>query len=334
MGIGKLGLATGPRKTDEVTVTASWICPQGVYSVDAEIVNGGDGGGGGWPGLPGLVLNTGTTGTSAYANSGTPANAMRGGGGGQHGTRIAVQRIPVTPGNSYPIVIGAAGVGAAGATAQAAVNIGDATYNAGTLPSPGVATAGGTSSAFGYSPTPNGQYAPIRAAAGSTGSTSFSSSGGGYNGGYPIAVGASQRGTAWGGTTATFAPDPAIPDSGASGGAGGYSVAPQSSKGSSGGQGGTGAGAGGRGSGGVNGTGGSSGSLNASAAQGGDGTNGTNGANGDHYGAGGHGGGGGGMGGSTWGTSGGATFGGKGGNGGNGGNGMQGVVRITYWPSS
>jgi hypothetical protein len=328
-GALRLGLKPG-RRTVEITSTQSWQCPPGVFSVDAEIVNGGDGAEGGNPGLPGLVLASGTTGTLAYVNFGTPASAMRGGAGGKHGARIVVQRIPVVPGNSYSIVIGAAGVGGAGAVAQAAVNIGDSTYNAGTLPLPGAATAGGTSSAFGYSPTPNGQYAPTRAAGGSTGTTTFNSSGGVYNGGYPIGTGASERGTAWGGTTATFAPDPAIPDSGASGGCGGISPAPQSSKGTSGGGAGLGGQAAGRGTGGIPGTSGASGSLNASAAQGGNGANGTAGADGDHYGAGGHGGGGGGMGGSTWGTSGGATLGGKGGNGGNGGSGRQGVVRITY----
>lgn len=79
--------------TKEFTSSGSWVCPGGVYSAEFLVVGGGGAGGG--------------VGSSVATNR----TAAGGGGGG------AVKRLtlPVTPGSTYTITIGAGGTGAAAA---------------------------------------------------------------------------------------------------------------------------------------------------------------------------------------------------------------------------
>ena len=72
--------------------SGSWTCPSGVTSVQALIVAGGGGGSGG------------------------------GGGGGGAGGVVYDNSIPVTPGTTYPIVVGQGGVGGVGPTGGQGTN--------------------------------------------------------------------------------------------------------------------------------------------------------------------------------------------------------------------
>lgn len=69
--------------------TYQWTCPPGVYSIKVECFGGGGGGGGG----------------SNFASTG--------GGGGGGGAYASILTVPVTPGNTYTVVVGAGGAGAA-----------------------------------------------------------------------------------------------------------------------------------------------------------------------------------------------------------------------------
>lgn len=79
----------------DFTTSGTWVCPANVYAVEALVVGAGGGGG------------SGRTWTVSYA--------VVGGGGG--GGSVKRQTIPVTPGATYAITVGAAG---AGATTEAA----------------------------------------------------------------------------------------------------------------------------------------------------------------------------------------------------------------------
>ncbi len=104
--------------------TYSWIAPAGVYQISAVCIGGGAGGGGGYAG---------------------------GGGAGGLGWKNA---IPVTPGQSYTVVVGAGGAGGAkGATiweAEAGAHGGDS-YFISTATVCGRAGQGGTSATTGGS---------------------------------------------------------------------------------------------------------------------------------------------------------------------------------------
>lgn len=91
----------GVLKTQEFTSTGTWVCPSNVYAVDVLVVSGGGGGGGSY----------------AVDNVTTARTAVGGGGGGG---AVVKKTLPVTPGTSYTITIGAGGAGGVGAANAAA----------------------------------------------------------------------------------------------------------------------------------------------------------------------------------------------------------------------
>lgn len=114
----------------------NWVCPDGVYSIDAYLVGGGGGG----------------------ANSSIETTNYACGGGG--GYCKLIRRIPVIPGTSYPLIVGAGGE---------------------------AATDGGTTTAFGYS-----------APGGKAGTLSKGGDGGSGGGGGVSRVESPTKGGEWG----------------------------------------------------------------------------------------------------------------------------------------
>lgn len=90
MAISRIPAIT--ERTVEFTSSGTWVCPSGVYSADFLVVGAGGAGGG--------------TATSTATN-----RSACGGGGG--GGAVKYRTLPVTPGNSYTITVGAGGTGAA-----------------------------------------------------------------------------------------------------------------------------------------------------------------------------------------------------------------------------
>lgn len=101
----------GRTELERVTVSKNWVCPNGINVINVFMCGGGSGGG---------------AGSSKTSNSDFSA-----GGGGAGGFACVLMELPVTPGKSYPIVIGAGGAG------------GDSSSPDG--------KSGGTTSAFGFS---------------------------------------------------------------------------------------------------------------------------------------------------------------------------------------
>lgn len=130
--VGQLIKSITRAREVKITTSQSWVCPDGVYSVDAIIIGGGEGGTGGSGG----------------------SKTRKGGRGGYGGVVTYVKDIPVVPGTSYPIVIGAGGAGGAGSGSS-----GNGTAG----------SAGGSSSAFGHS-SPGGSP------------TTYENTSGGYGG--------------------------------------------------------------------------------------------------------------------------------------------------------
>jgi subtilase family serine protease len=151
------------------TANATWTCPAGVTSVSVLAVGGG-------------------------------AGSYRDGGGGGGGALAWVNDIPVTPGDTYTVV-----VGAAGASATSNNDTGD---NLNTLP-----TAGGDSY-FINSTT-------VRAGGGAIGNKNSNGGGGGAGGSYTVASIYGTRGGGLGGTGGNYFDAMG----GGGGGAGGYTGA-------------------------------------------------------------------------------------------------------------
>lgn len=118
-------------QTVSFTQDGTWTCPSDVNSVSIKMIGGGAGGIGGY-----YWFVTVTGGFYGWGN----------GAGGSAGTYITQSNIPVTPGQSYSIVVGAPGIGVVGSNMQ---NTSIRKYDYG---NPGTA-----SSAFGY--TANGGVA-------------------------------------------------------------------------------------------------------------------------------------------------------------------------------
>jgi len=89
-----LATRRGSPRVDEFLATATWTCPAGVTKALIRGMGGGAGGGGGG-------------GSTAAVISGC-------GGGGGGGARVNEHWIPVTPGTTYGVIIGAGGAGGAG----------------------------------------------------------------------------------------------------------------------------------------------------------------------------------------------------------------------------
>ena len=115
----------------EFLESGTWVCPEGVYRVAALIQNGGSG-------SPGASV------CSVFESPYTYGTRIS--SSGRAGNVSLVHNIPVTPGESYPIIIGAGGAAGAKPTTY--------NYTTGYVIKP--AGAGGMSSAFGY----NGISAP------------------------------------------------------------------------------------------------------------------------------------------------------------------------------
>lgn len=130
--------------------TYSWVAPAGVTSVAAVAIGGGGSGAATW------------TGSSSNGD---------GGGGGGLGYRNAIS---VTPGSSYTVVVGAAGIGASGSNGTA----GSQSYFVSTC----IARGGGGGAGFSGSPGTGGTY--TGAGGGNGGNGGSGSGGGGGAGGY------------------------------------------------------------------------------------------------------------------------------------------------------
>lgn len=118
-------------QTVSFTQDGTWTCPSDVNSVSIKMIGGGAGGIGGY-----------------YWVKNASYNGAGNGAGGAAGTYVTQSNIPVTPGQSYSIVVGQPGVGVGG------------TYMSYQLPPPGTyiyGNPGTESSAFGY--TANGGVA-------------------------------------------------------------------------------------------------------------------------------------------------------------------------------
>jgi hypothetical protein len=158
--------------------TIHWLCPPGVTSIQVECWGGGGAGGGG--------LKTGTT---------TTANA--GGGGGAGGAYARKTNVPVTPGNSYPLTVGALAV-AAGTVIDGVREPGGATTtfiadSAVTVTAVGgqggVSVVGATVAGAGGTGTTSGCLGDVVFAGGNGAQGAGSSSGGGGGGAGDSSIG-------------------------------------------------------------------------------------------------------------------------------------------------
>lgn len=150
-------------QTVSFTQTATWTCPSDVNTVNLKMIGGGAGGMGGY-------------GWRAFVS--TDSNYGFGvGTGGNNGTYIQVNNIPVVPGQSYLITIGTPGVGTSGyywlLTSSGS-------------PFSVYGSPGQNSSAFGY--TANGGVASYMTASGYSVLLSRSPIGGNGYGNYQIAT--------------------------------------------------------------------------------------------------------------------------------------------------
>ncbi len=137
--------------------TYSWVCPEGVYSVSAVAVGGGGSGG------------------AAYWAGG-------GGGGGGLGYK---NNIPVVPGNSYTVVVGAGGLGVSANAGGQGTSGTDSYFISNTTVKGGGGAAGTGTSSDGntqYSGGAGGSYVGDGGGTGGTGGTSNSDSAGGGGG--------------------------------------------------------------------------------------------------------------------------------------------------------
>jgi hypothetical protein len=159
MGIATFPAASGgvTQKIQEFTSTTSWTAPSNVTTVEVFLVGGGGGGG--------YVNNEG----SGVRHSGS------GGAGGEVIRRI----LPVTPGTSYTVTIGAGGAG--GSTSTASGGTGGNTSFGSLLTAFG--SYGGQSSNV-----PVGQYSFTQRGGGSNNQSSSQTSGSGGGAGGPATI--------------------------------------------------------------------------------------------------------------------------------------------------
>lgn len=158
LGLGVASLSSVDAGTQTFTSSQSWTAPAGVTSVIVEAWGGGGAGGG------------------------ATANPAKGGGGagGQYARRV----VAVTPGNSYPVVVGAGGVGGNGNGPSG----GDSSFAGSVVVAKG--GAGGTGAANGIAGTGTTAggvgdvvYAGGNGSNGSTGGTGGAGGGGAGSGG-------------------------------------------------------------------------------------------------------------------------------------------------------
>jgi hypothetical protein len=222
---GFLGFSVNnPRGQREFITSGTFIAPAGVYSVSAVAVGGGGGGGT------------------------TSADASTGGGGGGLGWK---NNIPVVPGTSYTVTVGAAGVVAGAAGGQSLfINSATVAGNGGATGTAVTAATGGAGGTFVGDGGGNGGDGG--GATTSDGTGTAEAGGGGGAGGY------SGNGGKGAGNTASFVGSAGTggagggggsPDTGQAGGGGGVGLLGQGANGA----GGTGAVQGGGGSGGAGG---------------------------------------------------------------------------------
>jgi len=121
-------------QTVSFTQDGLWTCPSDVTSVSLKMIGGGAGAIGGYYWM--------VTPTGGFYGSGN-------GAGGASGTYVTQNNIPVVPGQSYPITVGAPGMGVAGTWMFNTTSESDIQYVYG--------NPGTSSSAFGY--TANGGVA-------------------------------------------------------------------------------------------------------------------------------------------------------------------------------
>lgn len=176
-GLGQVlntGMSTGVTTYASFLTSGSWTAPTGVTNVKLALLAGGGGGG----------------------NGGNSAGS--GGGGGAGGLIYDTVGISVTPGTSYPVVIGAGGasntngsnstfagltaIGGGGGRYYSNGNAGGSgggagSYGSGTVFTGGAGTTGQGNKGGDY--TPGGQYMTVGGGGyGSAGSNSYSGSGG------------------------------------------------------------------------------------------------------------------------------------------------------------
>jgi hypothetical protein len=94
-----LQTGSGRIRVAQFTASGTWTAPAGVYSVNVLGVGGGGAGG------------------NAQYTGATQTGSLRGAGGGGGGGGVFDGLVPVTPGTSYTVTIGSAGISAAAVTA-------------------------------------------------------------------------------------------------------------------------------------------------------------------------------------------------------------------------
>lgn len=161
-----------PGSTLSFDTTSSWVCPDGVYSIKVEVWGGGGGGGGNIKGGLGSV---------------TSGDGHGGGGGGAYASNY---QVPVTPGVTYTITVGAAGAAPAfdsGTTENPGGDGGDSTFvgDAGTTVSAdgGKGGSGQTAGAGGLASASTGLSTANGGSGGSGDPDSCGGAGGGEAGG-------------------------------------------------------------------------------------------------------------------------------------------------------
>lgn len=184
------GKVFGPQAVYTIPGTYSWVCPSGVTSVSV------------------VCIGAGGSGNSIYANT----TARTGGAGG---ALCYKNNYPVTAGNSYTVVVGAAALGQAG---------GDSSFD-------GIMTAGGggfgstsASTATGGDVNNGGGGGGLGPANGSAGAGDGGGGGGGGNDAYPTGGGGGAGGYGSPGGSGAGAPwsGPAPRGGGGGGGTGLY----------------------------------------------------------------------------------------------------------------
>lgn len=160
MGISVFPAAGGgvTQKVTDFTSTGTFTAPSNCYSVEVLLVGGGGGGG------------------SARAVGADVRNSGGGGGGGT----VRKAFLPVTPGTSYTVTIGAAGAGGAGSGAAGSVG-GDSSFGS-LLTALGGGSGSGKNESTNVMGTSRGTGGGVGVPAVSSGNQAPASSGGGAGG--------------------------------------------------------------------------------------------------------------------------------------------------------
>ena len=160
-------------ETVPITTSQNWVCPTNVFIIQVKMTGGGPGATGG--------------------------NATMMGYSGKNSTTLTLTDVSVTPGQSYPIVIGAGTIGSLGYSNQPLTNDNSFTSMGGTTTAFGNSVTGGGGAVFSVPRSPNGGngYLSVNIATDGQdgyGNVSYATKGGTAGLGYGAAAGAGGMG--------------------------------------------------------------------------------------------------------------------------------------------